>query len=274
MFIPYASTDYPLRLVPGTDVCRAGGAIPVHRGAPYKLKLMDCLMAELTSTYRQLSFTLHPAFTDMRSFLWWNYHDERGGRCAVHLRYTGLVDLMAETQAQWLSGIRQLRRRELKRARGQGIQCESSSDVALLEHLDDLVYQRQGFSRSSEERAERKKIAEQAMREGFGRCIVARTADGEPASAHLFLYYERCAYHLFAGNHPEFRKSGASTLLICSAVEMFREEGKEFFDSIGLNSPQRGDFKTSFRRGSHAPFSRHMDAPESGVMMAELRVCS
>jgi lipid II:glycine glycyltransferase (peptidoglycan interpeptide bridge formation enzyme) len=89
-------------------------------------------------------------------------------------------------------------------------------------------------------------IARAAMSEGYGKCMTAKLPTGETASAVLVLYDRKTCYYLFAGNHPDFRKSGASSYLILKAIEKFKEEGKVYFDFIGINSPSRGDFKISF----------------------------
>ena len=61
-----------------------------------------------------------------------------------------------------------------------------------------------------------------------------------------FLHSNRSAYYLFGGSSDEGRKCGALTFLIYSFLEECLYKNFEFFDFVGANSPNRGDFKLSF----------------------------
>ncbi len=247
LFIPFGHyTTFRFAIYQGPMFAKEVEELPIHRGAALKLKLMDFALAELTGRHKQLRFTLHPQFSDVRSFLWHNYHNESGGRFDLNLRYTGLLDLKRSSQENLLGEVRNLRKREFQRSQKEGVVCLVSEDLDILDQLDDLVFERQELARDLTDQEARRSIAVSALQNGYGRLLVAKLATGEVASAYLCLYDERCAYYLFAGNHPDTRKSGASTYLMFYALEKFRQEGKQNFDFIGLNSPLRGDFKTSF----------------------------
>jgi lipid II:glycine glycyltransferase (peptidoglycan interpeptide bridge formation enzyme) len=66
------------------------------------------------------------------------------------------------------------------------------------------------------------------------------------ASTALFLHDADTAYYLFGANEPALRATGVSTLLLFDAMEQCREQGLLLLDMVGVNSPQRGDYKTSF----------------------------
>jgi hypothetical protein len=241
VFVPYAHyTTFRFAIYQGPMFSPEVEEMPVHSAVPRRMRLMDFALAELTARHRRVSFTLSPHLTDLRSFQWFNYHHPEGGRFDVHLRYTGLVDLRSPGREQ----LR--RRREMARAARQEVVCETSDDFDVLDWLDDLGYERQSLTRDPADRVARRAIAESALRHGYGRCLLARSARGEVASAYLCLFDRQCAYYLFAGNHPDSRRSGASSLLMLHALDMFRNEGKWWFDFVGLNSPRRGDFKSSF----------------------------
>jgi Acetyltransferase (GNAT) domain len=247
LFVPYSPyTTFRFAIYQGPMFSKAIEEIPLHSGVGHKLKLVDYLLNELTARYERLSFVLHPNFEDLRSFLWFNYHNEKGGRFEINLRYTGWLPLAESTQEQHFYNTRRNRRRDFSLAVESGFKCELSDDLDLLDWLEDLVYERQGLSRPAEERTSARAIAQSALSNGYGRYLIASNNKGEVASAYLFLFDSKCVYHTFAGNHPDMRNTGASTLLLFYALEMFRKEGKPLFDFVGLNSPYRGDFKTSF----------------------------
>ncbi len=254
-FIPFGHyTTFRFAIYQGPMFAKEVEELPIHSGAALKLKLMDFALGELTARHKQLRFTLHPQFSDVRSFQWHNYHNEAGGRFDINLRYTGLLDLQSSSQENLLSEVRTLRKREFQRSQKEGVICEVSEDLDILDRLDDLVFERQELARDLTDQEARRSIAASALGHGYGRLLVAKLSTGEVASAYLCLFDHRCAYYLFAGNHPDTRKSGASTYLMFNALEKFRQEGKHSFDFIGLNSPLRGDFKTSFNAAPKAHY--------------------
>ena len=70
--------------------------------------------------------------------------------------------------------------------------------------------------------------------------------DGKIASMNLFIYDNHSAYYLFGANNPDYRNTGASTFLMIKSIQLISEMGLKKIDFIGINSPNRGDFKLSF----------------------------
>ena len=62
----------------------------------------------------------------------------------------------------------------------------------------------------------------------------------------FFVSDEKCAYYLFGANDPDLRDAHASAKLFIDNIAAFAARGLERFDFVGVNSPQRGDFKLSF----------------------------
>jgi len=246
-FVPFESyTTFRFAIYLGPMFSPEIENLPVHSSTPRRMRLLDFALTELSARHRRLSFTPSPHFGDIRSFQWFNYHRPAGGRFDVHLRYTGLLDLQSAGREQLHREVRDNRRRELERAARQRIVCETSEDLDILDRLDDLVYERQSLARDPADRAARRAIAESALLHDYGKFFVARSDSGEIASAYLCLYDRSCAYYLFAGNHPDFRRSGASSALLFHALDVFRKDGQRWFDFVGMNSPLRGDYKSSF----------------------------
>ena len=222
-------------------------ALPSHSRVLHQLRLLDFLLADLSAQLPLISFCLHPAFRDLRSFLWFNYHAPDAGTFCVDLCYTGILPLDRERPFdEYLAGVRDLRRREYRRAEKEGFVVEPSEDIDQLDRLHEITFRRQGIERSVELTTLVREISKAALRDGFGRCWVARSASGQVVSACLFLFDDRTAYYLIGANDPEFRKSGAATFLMLRMIESFHSEGKQSVDFVGVNSPNRGDFKVSF----------------------------
>ena len=77
----------------------------------------------------------------------------------------------------------------------------------------------------------------------------------------MFLYDEHTAYYLVAANDPAFRNGGVSTLLFLSGVAAGLRRGVRAIDVVGMNSPARGDFKTSFGAGPVPYFVANWERP-------------
>ena len=231
----------------GVMFSRAIEGMPIHRVVPERLRIVDFLLAELSQRYSYLSFCLHHRFTDLRSFQWFNYHEPEKGQFKLELYYTGLLSFsQSESKEEYLRQVRELRRREYQRALKEGIMVEGSDDVDLLDSLHELTFKRQSIQRSADEVRLLRSITRQALAANFGKLWVARTASGEAASAYLFLFDNSCAYYVFGANHPDLRRTAASSYLMFYVFDLFVKEGIRLIDFCGVNSPNRGDFKTSF----------------------------
>ena len=65
-------------------------------------------------------------------------------------------------------------------------------------------------------------------------------------SANLFLHDRDCSYYFLGANDPHFRGTGAGTSLLIEQIHRSILAGKKNVDMVGVNSPNRGDYKTSF----------------------------
>ena len=118
--------------------------------------------------------------------------------------------------------------------------------LSMLDRLHRLTFARQGIERESEEVHLLQSVAQSALEKGFGELLTCLCPDGKVASAILFLYDRCCAYYWVAANDPDYRKSGCATYLMVEGIRHWHAKGVGALDFIGINSPNRGDFKTSF----------------------------
>lgn len=233
-FSPYQS----LFLSP--EVARA----PVHRSGKEIVDVSTSLVSALADRYARLSFCCHPAFNDVRGLQWFRYGQPDA--FTLDVRYTGLVDLRATPDFDsYLGTIRPTRRYKYRRAVAGGLRAERSEDLVALDALHVATFARQGISRPEHEGILMRAIATAALAEGAGELLLCRAPSGAPASATLFLYDERCGYYLIGANAPEHRSLNSGTFLMLEAIRRCQERKLEMVDMCGVNSPERGDFKTS-----------------------------
>ena len=116
----------------------------------------------------------------------------------------------------------------------------------MLDFLHEKTFERQGMKRSKSEVFLATELAKGSLAKGFGRLLICRNINGAPTSASLFLFDDKTGYYLIGANDPEYRKYGAGTFVIFEQIRKCLEDGLSQVDFIGINSPNRGDFKTSF----------------------------
>jgi lipid II:glycine glycyltransferase (peptidoglycan interpeptide bridge formation enzyme) len=62
----------------------------------------------------------------------------------------------------------------------------------------------------------------------------------------FFISDARCSYYLYGANDPAMRETNASSKFLFDNIALSAHKGLQIFDFVGVNSPQRGDFKLSF----------------------------
>ena len=233
-----------------------------HSRSLWTPKVTEAFLECLAERYQRLSFGLHHAFDDLRGLQWFRYDGPQESHFRLTLRYTGLLDLA--TTVDWkayLGRIRESRRYDLRKARRGGYSLECGAYADELVELSDLTFQRQGLQLDDVEKRRLHCIATSALNLGFGELIAARNAAGNIASVGLFLFDRRTTYYLAAGTLPDARISGCNTQVLLEAIQRGRERGSKWFDVIGINSPRRGDFKTSFNAVPVPYFVATWDSP-------------
>lgn len=238
---------YPMTMYQGV-LCNAElQGMPYHKRSKWLLHHVTLLLAEMEKRYSRISLCLSHQFDDLRGFQWFHYHEPHLGMFKIDLRYTGILDLGNITDFEtYLTTVRTVRRQEYRKARAEGFAVESTKDAELLRSLHARTFMRQGIVRKSEEDGLLLSISHAALEAGIGELLVCRDKNGTPASATLFLYDHRYGYYLVGANNPEHRKSGAGTFLLMENIRRCLERGLVGVDFVGINSPNRGDFKTSF----------------------------
>jgi hypothetical protein len=121
-----------------------------------------------------------------------------------------------------------------------------SRDIDTLDRLHGMTFERQGLGRTDGEIRLVRKITPAALDQGFGELLLCRNAAGDAISATVFLYDERCGYYLLGANDPNHRRANGGTFLFLENVRRCHARGLKWVDVCGINSPDRGDFKTSF----------------------------
>lgn len=236
---------YPYSLYQGIALAPLAGH--GHSVVSKRLKIISGLADALSRSYPHHSICLHPSLTDLRGFQWCNYNAPENGIYHISLSYTGVIhlDRFANFE-EFLSSIRAARRHDAKKAEKAGLRIELSDDVNEFIRLYELTFSRQGIASDDLQLAMVHRNVRTVLETGLGELLVARSSTGEVVSAIVTASDPSCSYYLFGATDPAFRTTGANSALLLHAIQEMFQSAKKSFDMVGVNSPQRGDFKTSF----------------------------
>jgi hypothetical protein len=206
-----------------------------HSQITHELKVVEYFIKQLVDRYGYFSFCHSWRLQDLRPFQWHNYHDPEKGQFRIDLRYTGILDLSNfDSFEAYLSSVRTVGKQEFKKS-SQILRFKFSEDVLILDTLHAKTFDRQNIKRSNKDSIF-----------GYGKLAVAYMED-VPVSAVLFLYDDRTAYYLFGANDPEYRNTSAGTFALMNMIKDAYQNNWREIDFVGANSPQRADFKISFK---------------------------
>ncbi len=216
-----------------------------HSQLSYEFKIVEYFIGQLTEHYKKSCFCQSWRFRDLRPFLWLNYHEPDKGQFKIDLRYTGILNLQKfKNFEDYLSSVRSVRRQEFKKS-SQVLKFQFSDDDSLLDALHAKTFERQNLERDSQDSSLVRSICKHSIAGGYGKMSVA-LLDDVPVSAVLFLYDDRTAYYMFGANDPMYRNTGAGAFLLMQMIKDAFDIGVQEVDFVGVNSPNRGDFKISF----------------------------
>lgn len=216
-----------------------------HSQITHEFKIVEYFIRQLTDHFKKCCFCHSWRFRDLRPFQWHNYHEPEKGQFNTDLRYTGILDLQKYKNFEdYLPSVRTVRRQEFKRS-SQALKFQYSEDVFLLDELHAKTFERQNLERDDQESMLIRSICSHAITNGYGKLSIA-LLDDLPVSAVLFLYDDRTGYYMFGANDPLYRNISAGTFLLMHMIKDAFNRGLREVDFVGINSPNRGDYKVSF----------------------------
>jgi len=227
------------------------------------MKALNFLLSDLEQRYARISFCTHPATLDLRAFQWFHYHQPGRGRFSIDLAYTALLDLSSLPGIDGLAAISGDRRRDLHKAVSAGLMAEPTTDLGLLARLYRATFERQQITVDRRTEELMLGIAGNALARGFGELLLCRHPGGDVISLTLFLHDRRCGYYLIAANDPQHRSTGGATYLLLECIRRCMERGLSCVDFVGVNSPNRGDFKLGFNASPVPYFAVNWERPGS-----------
>ena len=220
----------------------------VHGETALRIAAVQALIERMSERFEEIEFCLHYSISDLRAFKWFNYKTPELGQFAIDIDYTGIVTLdHAKPFDMYLNTIRSSRKQDYKKAVKSGFLVEEYDDFAVFENLYRKTFGRQGVAVSDQFMMATARVIRAAIEVGNGRFTLCRSPKGEPVSTAFFLHDRGAAYYMLGATDPEFRNDGVGTQIIIENIRYYAE-GRSIvtIDMLGVNSPNRGDYKISF----------------------------
>jgi hypothetical protein len=228
----------------------------VHSVFNQQLKILSSFLECLSQKYSVIDFCLNHRFSDLRAFQWLNYHTPEKGQFDITLNYTGIILLKEETNFDsYLESVRPVRRQEWRKCLKNNFKIYESDQIDAFLRLYQLTFERQDITVNPETKQIVKRITEEAIRSKTGTLTYCEDANGVIHSATVILQYKDTSYYTFGASDPEYRSSGASVFLMLHVIKKAFVNNVSYFDMVGINSPNRGDFKLSFNANPVPYFS-------------------
>lgn len=216
-----------------------------HSAITHELAVVEYFLARLTERFPQCCLCQSWRFHDLRPFQWHNYHAPERGMFKLDLRYTGIVDLKSYGSfGDYLAAVRTVRRQEFGKA-AQALALQEGGDIEVFIGLYRKTFERQDIQVSAHEIEQVRSLVTRAVEGGYGKLWFALLG-GVPIAAAVFVYDDRTGYYLFGAADPAQRKTSAGAFVLLRLIKDAFEQGLAEVDLVGVNSPNRGDFKISF----------------------------
>jgi hypothetical protein len=183
--------------------------------------------------FHSISINPAPSFYDIRPFTW-NGWDSK-------VFYAYYIDLHNNIDKQISKDIK----RDIKKARENRIITRKLNDPSIHYNLFSRVFQRQ----------EKKcpvsleffiRVFELIEKKNIGYMLVAENSSSEIIASHIRLYDKKNICAWTAASNPEFRDSGANTLLYYNEIKELEKDNFEYMNMMAANTKRFTDFIAGF----------------------------
>lgn len=213
----------------------------------WEYKITEILLYFLFENFEDLAFSHSYNLKDLRPFLWMNYGKEGCKKFITNLRYTAVLAKQDyEDQEKYLMNIRTTRRQEYRKAKNLLTIKKSKSTSEILELYTETIKRSTNKELTSKsEHNKLNQILDKCLKENIGDLFYS-VHDEKKVGGIFVLKYQTFLYYLVGASTEEGRKMFSNTYLIIEVLKKYFSEHYQKFDFLGVNSPNRGDFKLSF----------------------------
>ena len=211
-----------------------------------RIEIQQNLCQLLLDNFSNLHLTLHPSVKDIRGFQFFDFNND-AIRIETSPLYTGVVQLQQFKDFQdYLNNVQANRRQEFRKIVGNQMLIQEQDRKT----GDFLQIYRETFLREKIliplddlELIERI-ISESGTKQSTLHFLTDETSN--PVATAFVGLQEKTAYYQFAGSLKNSGNASYSSRLLLLLIERLMKNDFASLDLVGLNSPNRSYFKTTF----------------------------
>ena len=218
-----------------------------HKLSKKYIEITAFLIEKIVSIHDSFNLSLDPSLEDIRPFQWFRYNDKEKKKFSIEIKYTGLLDLSNFNNFQeYIKSIRSVRRQEYNRIK-EGLSIEEEQNIKNLNILHEKTFERQNLKRGTEEKIIITDVISNLVKKNIGKLLSFKDLkESKIIASSYFLIYKNNAYNLTLATDPVQRKISPGTSLLLKQIELCFKNKLKCIDFVGINSPNRGDYKLSF----------------------------
>ena len=213
-----------------------------------RTKKLSQLASTLFDSVSHAVLVLHHSIEDIRGVEWYLFDKGFSSRLQYKVRYTGIVHIQNFTDfEEYKKSIRKVRLQELAAIHKMNdVVLSTQPDIQIFLKMYKDMFNQRGISITQSELQRVSTIIENGLSTGVGNLLILQENNGTPISGVFILTDGITDYYQFGASNPERLKMNGSSYLILHAIEMAFINNRKYFDMVGMNSPNRGDYKASF----------------------------
>ena len=205
----------PLTPYLGPVIFYPGGQKPPARVA-FEKEMIGLLVQELPKTDKFIQY-FFPTFQNALPFQWEGFDQS--------VRYTYMIEDTSDEEECW-NGLQGNIRRAIRKAQAN-YYVKVANDSSELFQLKELDYKEKGLELEFDS-AYLASCTKGLLSHEMGKILIAKDQNGRVISACMFGWDREYLHYVAGALHPEFRNSGALSLLLWNGIQLACEKGLKF----------------------------------------------
>mgnify|MGYP006080193587 CR=1 FL=1 len=206
-----------------------------------RIKLIEFFLDSVSKKFKEMRFSLHESINDIRAFQWYDYKNKP---FTFNTVYSSKIDFLKyKNFTEFLKSIRYERRREYKKINEIENLCVKieNNEKKFINIYKNLIPAIGKLAFDTHV-----KLIKNAILNNYAR-INFMYDDKKLISATLFYYFKDQSYYAFSAIDRHYKKNFSCTaFLILEQINFAFKNNISTLDFLGVNSPNRADFKESF----------------------------
>ena len=205
-------------------ICLGATSSKISRSYELKKQYTKLLLDKLPKKIRLFNYHFSPKFDYPLPLLWSGYK--------LVPRYTYQIDIDKTEEEIWAE-FAENTRRDIKKAQKSNIIIQPHSNFDTLMNIGERSWGTNVKNVKPEQYSALKNVYNHFAQTAESYLLTANSGNGDIAAGILFFAFKDTTIYYFGGTAPEYKHSGAMSLIIWEAIKKARNSGYKVFDFDG-----------------------------------------